>query len=56
MAETEQLVYINGHAWIRVPSNSTQPTELYPESQVRAAGGDPAVVRGPVVSSNSMKA
>jgi len=52
MAETDQVVYVNGYAWLRVPSNSTQPRPVYSEKLVREAGGNPAVVRGPVVSSN----
>lgn len=51
MAETEQLVYVNGYAWIRVPTNSTQGTAVYSEQQVRDAGGNPALVRGTVVTS-----
>lgn len=50
MAETEQVVVINGHTWVKVPRDSTQGGPLYSERQVRAAGGDPAALRGAVVT------
>jgi hypothetical protein len=49
MADTEQIIYINGYAWVRVPDNSTQAVPVYSERQVRAAGGNPAIVQGLVV-------
>lgn len=52
MAETEQVVVINGHTWVRVPADSTQFGPLYSERQVIAAGGDPAVLRGPWIASD----
>ena len=51
MAETEQLVYIGGYLWVRVPDGLTYPTQTFSEQQVREAGGNPAIVRGPVISS-----
>ena len=51
MPETGQVVYINGYAWVRVPGNSTQAVPVYSEQEVRAAGGNPAVVRRTVFSS-----
>lgn len=53
MAETEQIVYIGGYAWIRVPRNLTQPTPTFSEEYVEACGGNPAIVRGQWISTRS---
>jgi hypothetical protein len=55
MPELPQIIYIRGYAWERVPRNSTYAGVTYPEKLVRAAGGNPEVVRGPVNSSSDKR-
>lgn len=50
MAETEQVVYINGHRWIRLPKNSTNAGEVYSVTKVESCGGDPVKCRSTVSS------